>query len=564
MLDAWPRSEGSGAATRDKIRSLFDGIGLPVKTVESINEKRFRLIFEEQEITADYPHPIGAYGSEMLRKGLNVFFLFGNQEADTMDSAIRRLITSSVEGASVILADTQLSLADKKKLAKTIKQGKQNLAPYLILDRVMMLHLAEQPKVERWNVFLKCSLPFHYLNPFTENSTLEICPDMFIGRRQELDQVLSPSGANIIYGGRQLGKTALLHHARRLSDHRSIGQWAVFVDLKPESAESAANTIYQKLQDEGFLPENNKKIDWTELAREITKRIRTGKPEPVSSFLLLLDEADNFLLDSQSNDYLPVVRLKQIQVDTENRFKFVLAGLHNVIKFYDNTAGGNSAIAHLGTVTIKPLPFREASELLEKPLSYLGFRLKSKDVSLIAQILSSTNYYPGLIQFYASRLVRSVCQGNYGNVNDKPPYLLQESQILQLLKDPEFVENIREKFMITLGIDQNEKGYYNTLAHILAYCYYNMPEDASRGYSTEQVHSMCKELDIHSVACLKPDQVTTLLKELTTLNVLRMTETDGIKRFVFNRTSFRHMLGDEEQIENAIQEIMEKEYGDET
>ena len=75
---------------------------------------------------------------------------------------------------------------------------------------------------------------------------------------------------------------------------------------------------------------------------------------------------------------------------------------------------------------------------------------------------------------------------------------------------------------------------------------------------------MCKELDIHSVACLKPDQVTTLLKELTTLNVLRMTETDGIKRFVFNRTSFRHMLGDEEQIENAIQEIMEKEYGDET
>ena len=276
-------------------------------------------------------------------------------------------------------------------------------------------------------------------------------------------------------------------------------------------------------------------------------------------FLLLLDEADQFLADCRNVDYHPVVELKRIQMDTDNRFKFVLAGLHNVIRLYDSTADGNSALAHLSPITIRPLPFQEASALLERPLSYLGFKLKHENVSLIAQILSSTNYYPGLIQFYASRLVRSVCQAGYGDVNERPPYWLREDQILTLLKDREFLENIRSKFMITLGIDQNEKGFYKTLAYVLAYCYFRIPEGALHGYTAGQIREVCKEHDIYSINALAPEQVNVLLEELIVLNVLRKNELDGEPYYIFNRAAFRHMLGDEDAVEDKLLEIMEKE-----
>ena len=39
-------------------------------------------------------------------------------------------------------------------------------------------------------------------------------PEIFIGRQEELEKIESPSGVNIVYGGRQLGKSALLKKAK--------------------------------------------------------------------------------------------------------------------------------------------------------------------------------------------------------------------------------------------------------------------------------------------------------------------------------------------------------------
>ena len=558
MLESWPKSMGGSTATSERMKNIFLSMGLPTDKVTFTDNAHFFVSFSEQEASADYPHPIGIYGSEMLKKGLHAFLLFGSKDAITMNTAIRKLMTASISGASVIFVDTQLSLADKKKLSKIIKSENQNRRPYLIIDRVMLLHLANQPQAERWNIFLKCALPFHYLNPYVESNTVEICPEMFIGRRNELEQVTSVGGANIICGGRQLGKTALLHRACKLEDSRSVGKWSVFIDIKQEGAASTAVRIFEKLRDECFLTDNVSQTDWNSLTRSIINRINRGTPK-TEKFLLLLDEADNFLVDCQKSNYAPVDCLKRIQVETDNRFKFVLAGLHNVMRFHEKVADANSTLPQLSTITIKPLPFKEASELLERPLSYLGFRMKPEDNPLIAQILSSTNYYPGLIQFYASRLVRAVCQDNYGDANEKPPYWLQEAQIIRLLKDPEFLDNIKEKFMITLGIDQSEKGYYRTLSNVLAYCYFDSPERTSTGYTAEQIYNTCKSFDIYSIIELSLNQVGVLLDELIGLNVLRKNVINDETCYIFNRTSFRHMLGDEDDVESVLLEIMEKE-----
>lgn len=563
MLDNWPRSAGSAQSMAEKLEKMFFNMGLPVKKVLpkmagiTGSTHQFTVTFEQSETTADYPHPIGAFGSEMIKKSLNVFVLFGNKSEVTMNTEIRRTMTTAVAGATLFIADTPMALSDRRKLAQKIKTENKNLHPYLIMDRVMILHLANQPKTERWHVFLKCALPFHYYNPYTESNLVDICPEMFIGRRGELEQVVNAGGANIIYGGRQLGKTALLHRARKLEDNRDNGKWAVYIDIKHETAESAAQRIYEELQDEGFLEFDEGSIDWPTLARKITRQIKNANSK-VEKVLLLLDEADHFLVDAERMDYLPIDCLKRIQTDSENRFKFVLAGLHNVMRFHERASESNSTLPQLGTITIKPLPFKEASELLERPLSYLGFKLHEKDIRLIAQILSSTNYYPGLIQFYASRLVSSICQ-NYGNANEKPPYYLEEDQILNLLKEPEFTANIREKFMITLGIDQNEKGYYRTLAHVLAYCYFRYANTSGSGFTAQELYTVCGSFDIYSITQLTMDQLRVLLDELIELNVLRKNVKENETRYIFNRASFRHMLGDEDRVESVLLEIMEKE-----
>lgn len=141
--------------------------------------------------------------------------------------------------------------------------------------------------------------------------------------------------------------------------------------------------------------------------------------------------------------------------------------------------------------------------------------------------------------------------------------MLEESQILKLLKDPEFIDNIRDKFMITLGIDKKDKGYYNTIAHLLAYCYFENPDEAAAGYSAEQIYHVGEEFGIPSITELKNAQINSLLEELRILNVIRKDEQEDGARYIFNRTSFRHMLGDEEHVFDVLCEISEKENADE-
>lgn len=564
MLERWPRSPAKDMS--QTLKELFQYMSLPVDRVEKETagqDNHYLMTFENSGRDVNYPHPIGAYGTEMRGKGLHVFLTFGKRNDSTMNTELQKLMTASLDGPAIVLADTAISLADRRSLAQMLKSQSQT-SSYIILDRVLLFYLAEFPRLERWNVLLRCALPFHYYNPYTQSSTAELCPEMFIGRRDELNSIVDEGGANIVYGGRQLGKTALLQRARNLCDVRERGQWAFYLDIRDRNAADTAQQIYWMLADDRFLEEPEggevQGITWDELTRKIIRRMKDTE-KPVKNLLLLLDEADVFLQSCGGDEcnYAPIGCFKRIQSST-GCFKFVLAGLHKVMRFYKQASQDNdSPIPHLATITMKPLPFHEARELVELPLSYLGFKIQPEDEYLIAQILSSTNYFPGLIQYYCSSLVNAVNRDYQGDVNERPPYWLKESQILTLLKDRDFQKNIREKFEITLGVDNKEQGYYNTIAYSLARCHFDRPEDIASGYTAGDIRSVCRSLDIHSVASLSMEQMDELLNELTELNILRRRGTDGEDRYIFSRASFRHMLGDENQVDDKLTAIMEKE-----
>ncbi len=564
MLERWPRSVSAG--TPEALKELFECMGLPVDQVEQQeNSQHYKVKLLHKVREVNYPHPIGAYGTVMQRSGLHVFLTFGKRNDSAMNAELQRIMSNPLaeQEPAIVLADTAISLPERRSLAHRLK-SQSKTSPYLLLDRVLLFYLAEFRQEERWNVLLRCTLPFHAYNPYTESSTVELCPEMFIGRQQELNSIVDSGGANIVYGGRQLGKTALLQRARNLRNIREDGQWAFYLDIRNRSVGETARLIYEMLLDDKFLNEAKgveiENISWDQLTRKIIQRMN-DEQKPVKSVLLLLDEADTFLYDCGEGDcsYEPIVSLKRVQSRT-NRFKFVLAGLHNVMRFNKKAAqNDDSPIPHLASITMRPLPFHEARELIELPLSYLGFKVQPENDYLIVQILSSTNYFPGLIQYYCSSLVNAANQNYRGDANERPPYWLEEAQILTLLKDKKFQENIKNKFEITLGVDEKEKGYYKTLAYALARCYFSNPENLSVGYSAEDIRTICRQLDIHSIMDLDRDQIVELLDELIDLNVLRSRSDGDETHYIFNRASFRHMLGDESEIDDELEKIMEKE-----
>lgn len=60
---------------------------------------------------------------------------------------------------------------------------------------------------------MQIAVPYASYQPYLPSSNADIRVEMFNGRKKELAEIESPVGANIIYGGRQLGKSAILKMA---------------------------------------------------------------------------------------------------------------------------------------------------------------------------------------------------------------------------------------------------------------------------------------------------------------------------------------------------------------
>ena len=147
-----------------------------------------------------------------------------------------------------------------------------------------------------------------------------------------------------------------------------------------------------ELTELGILEETAVTDDWETLCHAIRRRLR--EQDDIRYLLVMMDEADDFIADCGAYNYKPLAELKSVQQTLPGQFKFVLAGLHNIVRFNREVAlGRNSVITHLPSLKITPFRTPEAQELLTGPLSYLGLSLPSKVT--VSQILATVNYFPG-------------------------------------------------------------------------------------------------------------------------------------------------------------------------
>lgn len=550
LLNAWPK--GNNDIRPDE---LLSSLGFKLASVDKMDkvDGKFPSFFVKLQKALggrvnNYNYPVPAFGSLGETDGFRIVYIFGAYDAERLVEIFNNI---GDEKHTLIILDYALKESARRRLALLVK-GKANCKIFAVLDRVVLKYLydnySEQTITKQ---LLHIIMPFAYYQPYVADSSKPMPSELFIGRKEELKKIKDVNGVNIVYGGRQLGKSALLMKAKKDIDKNESGDRAVYIDIKGRNYSETALKISEELVIADILEKKEITSDWRELAMSIRMRLK-DEDKPIHYFLLLLDEADAFLDSCKDVQYKPFDALKDIQAVGEGRFKFVVAGLRDVLRFEHEAAlNDNSVLPQLSSMTVKPFKYAEAKELLEYPLSYLGFRFRD-DVetdTLVSAILSHTNSFPGMLQLYCTKLIEAMKNGYAGYKEaGTPPYYVSEDHIKKVLGEDNLQEEIRQKFFITLTVGSDN--YYLLIAMITAYLYKN---DEGICVTPNDVLTFAKDFEIKDIAALSPEKVAALMEEMRELNVLQHNGEHGYR---FTHFSFFQMMGTKAYLEQELGKYM--------
>ena len=550
LLNAWPK--GNNDIRPDE---LLSSLGFKLSSVDKMDkvDGKFPSFFVKLQKALggrvnNYNYPVPAFGSLGETDGFRIVYIFGAYDAERLVEIFNNI---GDEKHTLIILDYALKESARRRLALLVK-GKANCKIFAVLDRVVLKYLydnySEQTITKQ---LLHIIMPFAYYQPYVADSSKPMPSELFIGRKEELKKIKDVNGVNIVYGGRQLGKSALLMKAKKDIDKNESGDRAVYIDIKGRNYSETALKISEELVIADILEKKEITSDWRELAMSIRMRLK-DEDKPIHYFLLLLDEADAFLDSCKDVQYKPFDALKDIQAVGEGRFKFVVAGLRDVLRFEHEAAlNDNSVLPQLSSMTVKPFKYAEAKELLEYPLSYLGFRFRD-DVetdTLVSAILSHTNSFPGMLQLYCTKLIEAMKNGYAGYKEaGTPPYYVSEDHIKKVLGEDNLQEEIRQKFFITLTVGSDN--YYLLIAMITAYLYKN---DEGICVTPNDVLTFAKDFEIKDIAALNPEKVAALMEEMRELNVLQHNGEHGYR---FTHFSFFQMMGTKAYLEQELEKYM--------
>jgi hypothetical protein len=547
LVSSWP--VGKGRTTPISIQTLFSCLGLKIRNVNKASgykEEIFKLsVAPTPRSKADYLHPIAAFGTQM-KSPLNVIVLYGNYTEKQLVDTISSL---DLGGISIVLIDRPLEIASRRQIGEIFHTQTSGQNPFLLIDQVLLLFLASHQITERLPALLQCTLPYSSYQPFVQDSG-PTADEMFCGRTLELGRIIDPNGACVVYGGRQLGKTALLQRAENRCMNPESKSYAVYVSIANQNTEAkVVETISSAIDNKtngaiSISPCTTLKA----FCNQLSHYFRNGT---IARMHLLIDEVDTFLEAIAPDRYIQIQPLVDLKRETTNNFKFVIAGLHNVCRAKNATAE-NGIFGQLGTpLCIKPLSPTDALQLLSRPLRYLGFQIDR--YPHLETILTVTNYYPGIIQFFGYMLVETLSSQYskyYRAANGNPPFTLRDDQLSAVINSADLNRSIKDKFRWSLELDTR----YFMIARCITMLYHYYADDRNHGswlgFSVEQIMEMAESYHIHCLEKESYNNYVVLLDEMKDMGILSKPDAEK-PRYRLRRNSFVDIIGDNFEILDA-------------
>ena len=454
------------------------------------------------------------------------------------------------QGAVVVLYLDRLTEAERHDIRR---ESWANDLTFSIVDDVLLEYLA-RCEGDRFRPFLEVSLPFTAANPYNPETAgwgSRVAPEMFYGREQLAREIVAMrDGTSLIFGGRQLGKTALLRHVEKMASHPDLQRFAWFIDLKArgyvpdaepvKDPRGILEVLHDEFRQEGILGKDTNGLSQEQMRQDILDAFANDRDLQV---LAMFDESDAFLQSDWSSGSAVVESLRALMDNTGNRFKVVFAGLHNVQRFANRP---NNPFPNLGFNPnsprrggIGPLRDHEARNLVEQPFNLLGFRFEPL---VVAKILSYTNRHPSLIQFFCHELIQSYRQTN---PDGNPPFTIGIDEVDRVYRTQSIQGGIKRRFNATFELDPRY--------HVIALTMILDQKHPTRSWCLDELRSHCQS---YCPLTFDPDSLSnlelmSLLNELIGLGVLAQ---DG-GSYRMRSSLIAQMFGSEDEVIDMLGEL---------
>ena len=437
-------------------------------------------------------------------------------------------------------------LTERRRREIATRAAERELA-LVVLDEVLLAFLARFDDT-RLPAFLRCSLPYAALNPYTPFQAGNVPPELYYGRDRMVRQ-LQNEGNCIVFGGRQLGKSALLRQVERTFHQPDHERYAWVEDIKlvgDALAGEQPDQLWIKLRD-GLKKQSliRDSIAATQPDNIIRHILNAMNESPQRRVLVLFDEADSFLGADAQNSFQVVERMRSLMQDTQSRFKVVFAGLHNVQRFNDIP---NQPLAHFGeNLLVGPLEAPSARKLVREPLETLGYRFA--DETTVLKVLSYTNYHPGLIQYFCYELVRRL---QTRRPSSGPPYRVNSEDVEAVYRTSQARQVIRERLNWTLELDPR----YQCIAWAMIYEQKETRDSYVRSFSVNELLQLAREWWPQGFDDALTEALRGILGEMVGLGILVHNQDEN--RYMLRSPNLVRLMGTEEDIENRLLELSDR------
>lgn len=536
-LKAWlslkqpQKPSNTNMATRYLIR-LLEYIGFISPQVELKDSERQSLYYTAAMMPGA-PSPLADFGS--LRSGCyDIIVLFGRPNIDTIGQMLRNYGVAA--RCPIVIYMGRMTKNQRQEWSEYCKNHGLTA---LLIDELLIYYLAAQ-RDSRFPAAVSCGVAWGYVVPYRSFGVIP--SEIFKGRQIMLKELIDPGGSCIVYGGRQFGKSVLLHMVQRQYNNPEQGAYVIYDDIKnigdPQGAVQVSE-IWTVLREHLVsLKILNKKASSfrDRLVEQIIDAIQKDNHLRIT---ILLDEADNFLAADARQNFNDVQVMRRIMDRTERRFKVVFCGLHSVQRY---CSGENHPFAQMMArpQVVGPLKPEAAVSLIVEPMNAVGFDITMKNNrDAILKILSYTNYNPALIQEFCAELIRQVRKNK-----DNPPYKIDLSNVEAVYRLEDLRSFMRDRFNWTLELDL----HYKVLVYSMVFEQLQDEDGYRREFSTAQILEIARSYWPEGFSSVPFDEVKSLLEELIGLGIL--VKRSGAYRL--RNGNVVRALGSEQEIFNVI------------
>ena len=167
---------------------------------------------------------VPAFGSA-TRDELRLLLCWNSPEVTTLLGWIAQ---DASEKPVAVLYFATLSPERRITLATALRERRER--PVVVIDDAAILYLAAYG-ASSFDSAMRLVLPFSAVNPYEPFAAGDVPLEMFYGRSVERSSIMDQRGTSLIYGGRQLGKSALLRSAAGRFEQTN-GYKALYVTLQ--------------------------------------------------------------------------------------------------------------------------------------------------------------------------------------------------------------------------------------------------------------------------------------------------------------------------------------------